>query len=167
MTWCLRSGEIVDKFLTDLHRLAWELLPDRWIVCAFVSGLLHVRQLLRASSQMDAMNLEQFLTRAKAIMINDGGCEMSATASVGWPHSDAEVPSSIQHSGTVICYKCSGPNHMARNCMVGGVRWSTEIQLWTTVFLMQSNWAHFIRVPGKCWRGDGVSASLLPEQVKN
>ena len=125
----LRPGETVDEFLAGLVWLVGEPLPDRWMTCAFMSGLpQHVRQLLRASSWMDTMNVEQLLTRARAIMTDDGGCEVSAAASVGQPHSDAEIPSSIQCSGTVICYKCSGPNHMARNCMARGVRQSTEIR---------------------------------------
>ena len=121
----LRPGETVDKFLADLHRLVrlvGEPLPDRWMTCAFVSGLSqHDRQLLRASSRMDTMNVEQLLTRARAIMTDDGGCEVSAAASVEQPHSNAEVPSSIRCRGTVICYKCSGPNHVARNCTARGV----------------------------------------------
>ena len=127
-------GETVDEFLADLHWLG-EPLPDWWMTCAFMSWMpQHVRQLLRASSQMDTMNVEQLLTRARAIMIDDGGCEVSAATSVGQPHLDTEVPSSIRYSGTVICYKCSGPNLMARNCTSRGVRKSTEIWPWTKVF---------------------------------
>ena len=118
-------------------QLVGEPLPDQWMTCAFMSRLPHVRQLLRASSWRDAMNIEQLLTRVRAIMTDDGGCEVSAATSVGQPHSDAEVPYSIRRSGTVICYKCSGLNHMARNCTAGGLRQSMEIWLRTTVFLMQ------------------------------
>ena len=62
----LHSGENVDDFLADLHRLVrfvGETLPDRWMTHAFVSGLpQHVRLLLRALSHMDTMNFEQLLT---------------------------------------------------------------------------------------------------------
>ena len=68
------------------------------------------------------MNFEQLLSWARAIITEDGGCKVSAATPVGRPHSDAEVPSSIRRSGTVIYYKCSGPNHMTRNCTAGGVR---------------------------------------------
>ena len=36
---------------------------------------------------MDAMNIEQLLTRVKTIMIDDGGCEVPATVSVGQLHT--------------------------------------------------------------------------------
>ena len=83
----LRPGETVDEFLTDLHQLArlvGKPLPDQWMTCAFMSELpRYVRQFLRDSSWMNAMNLEQFLTRTRAIMTDDGRCEVSATVSVG------------------------------------------------------------------------------------
>lgn len=68
-------------------------MPDRWMACAFVSGLPHhVRQLLKASSRMDEMNLEQILTRARAIMTDDEGCQVLAAASIELPHSEAGAP---------------------------------------------------------------------------
>ena len=59
-------------------------------------------------------------------MTDDEGYKVSAAASIGQPRSDAEVPSFIQSSSTVICYKGSGPNHTVRNCMAGGVRQPEE-----------------------------------------
>ena len=74
----LRPGETVE-FLADFHwltRLVGELLPDRWMTCTFVSGLpQHIRQFLRASTRMDAINVKHLLTRVRAIMAHDGGFE--------------------------------------------------------------------------------------------
>ena len=83
----LHPGETVEEFLADLHQLArliGELLPDQWMTCAFMLGLpQHVRQRLRASSQMDAMNLDL------GEGYHDGGCEVSVATSVEQLHSNA------------------------------------------------------------------------------
>ena len=64
----LRPGETVDEYLGDLQELARlieENTSDRWLGCAFVSGLPGpVRRQLRGSSRMEHMTLEQILARA-------------------------------------------------------------------------------------------------------
>ena len=73
----LRQNETVDEFLADLHRLTrlvGEPLPECWMTCAFASGLpQHIRQLLRASSRMETMTLEELLARARAFMTDNQG----------------------------------------------------------------------------------------------
>jgi len=67
----LQPGETVDVFLAELRKLAAPLgdLPDKVFCCAFVAGLPNtVRQLLRASSRMDTLTIEQLLARARAVM---------------------------------------------------------------------------------------------------
>ena len=68
----LHSGETVDEYLGDLQDLAYlieENTSDRWVSCAFVSGLPGpVRRQLRGSSRMEHMTLEQILARARALM---------------------------------------------------------------------------------------------------
>ena len=69
----LRPGETVDEYLgdpQDLARLIEENTSDRWLSCAFVSGLLGpVRRQLRVSPRMEHMTLEQILARARALMM--------------------------------------------------------------------------------------------------
>ena len=64
----LRPGETVDEYLGDLQELARlieENTSDRWLSCAFVSGLPGpVRRQLRGSSRMEHMTLEQIIARA-------------------------------------------------------------------------------------------------------
>ena len=73
----LQQNVTVDEFLAYLHRLTrlvGEPLPEHWMICAFVSGLLqNVRQLLRASSRMQTMTLKQLLTRASTVMTDNQG----------------------------------------------------------------------------------------------
>ena len=64
----------VFEFLVELKRLALlveELLPERWMACAFVSRLPQVRELLQALARMDAMTLDQILIWAQVVMIDD------------------------------------------------------------------------------------------------
>ena len=75
----------MDEFFAELRRLAWlvgELLPERWLMTTFVSGLLqHVKHLLCASSRMETICAEQLLTRARAVMTdNEGPAELAAAS---------------------------------------------------------------------------------------
>ena len=90
---------------------------------------------------MDAMNIEQLLTQSRAVMMDDEGYQVSAAASVWQPYFDAEVSPAKLRSGTIICYKCFGPNHNEKlyERMPGGDRLSIEVQLQKTEFLMQWN----------------------------
>ena len=116
----LRPGETVDVFLAELQRLALlvgEPPPDRWIACAFVSGLPpRVRQLLRSTSRMDAMTLSQLLDRARAILTDSEESEEPVVAAAQRSRTDPEEPPNDRRSSDIVCYRCSGLNHMARNC---------------------------------------------------
>ena len=115
----LRLGETVDKFFAELRRLAQLVggpLPERWLICAFVSGLpQHVKHLLRASSRMETMSAEQLLTRVRAVMTdNKGPAELAAAASASRTPSESKMRSDNRK---FACYRCGGPNHMARDCL--------------------------------------------------
>ena len=62
----------MDEYLGDLQdiaRLIEENNSDRWLSCAFVSGLPGpVRRQLRGSSRMEHMTLEQILASARVLM---------------------------------------------------------------------------------------------------
>lgn len=62
----LRPDEAANEYLADLQQLDL-LIRDREMACDFVSGLSqHVRRLLRASTRMNAMTLEQLVARVGA-----------------------------------------------------------------------------------------------------
>ena len=69
---CLRLGETVDEYFGDLAHLIEENTSDRWLSCAFVSGLPGpFRRQLRGSPRMEHMTLEQILARARALMTEE------------------------------------------------------------------------------------------------
>lgn len=119
----LRDGETVDEFLAALKRLALqvgEMPPEKWMACAFVSGLpQRVRQQLRASARMDTMTLDQLRARARAILVEGREPGDPTVAAARRPCADAEELIADQSGGNVVCYKCAGPNHLAKDCMQG------------------------------------------------
>ena len=113
----LRSGESPDVYLVELRRLAslFGGLSDKALACAFVAGLPEdVRQLLRAGSRMEALDLNQILSRARAVIRDDsplGSSEACLGATAG--HGAAtRVAITSQR-----CYVCGGLNHLARDCL--------------------------------------------------
>ena len=83
----LRSEETVDKYLGDLQdltRLIEENTSDRWLSCAFVSGLPGpVRRQLHGSSRMEHMTLEQILARTRALMTEKAEVNEPVAAAAG------------------------------------------------------------------------------------
>ena len=65
----------MDEYLGDLQDLVClikENTSDRWLSCAFVSGLPGpVRRQLHGSSRMEHMTLEQILARARSPMTEE------------------------------------------------------------------------------------------------
>ena len=60
------------------------------------------------------MSAEQLLTRARAVMTdNEGPAEMAAASASRTP-SESKMRSDDRK---FVCYRCSGPNHMARDCL--------------------------------------------------
>ena len=86
---------------------------NKVLVCAFVAGLPEdIRQLLRAGSRMESLDLNQILTRARAVVRDDGPCR-TTVACLGAARPGAG-PSTTTDSNR--CFECGGPNYFARNC---------------------------------------------------
>ena len=114
----LRSGESPDVFLAELRRLAslFGGMTDQGLACAFVAGLPEsVRQLLRAGSRMESLDLTQILTRARAV-IKDDNNHAPVDACLGASESGVEWQKRAPTSQR--CYECNGPNHFARDCLL-------------------------------------------------
>ena len=84
---CLHPRETVDIYLGDLQDLAClikENTSDRWLSCAFVSGLPSlVRRQLRGSSRMEHMTLVQIVARAQASMTEEVEIDEPVAVAVG------------------------------------------------------------------------------------
>ena len=113
----LHAGESPDVYLAELRRLATLFggMNDKALACAFVFGLPEeVRQLLRAGSRMEALDLDQILTRARAV-IKDNTVFVTSEASLG-----ATVRHGVVQCAAVThrrCFVCDGQNHLARDCL--------------------------------------------------
>ena len=114
----LTPSESVDVYLADLRNLAslFGGIPQRALTCAFVAGLPDsTRKLLRASSRIETLTLEEVLIRARAVMNEDQQPSVgTAAVSVGARHEARR-----QHPNkreVMTCFECGEPNHIARDC---------------------------------------------------
>lgn len=111
----LRNGESPDVFLAELRRLAslFGGMSDKGLASAFMAGLPeNVRQLLRAGSRMESLDLSQILTRARAV-IKDDCSSGSLDACLGAVSESGAALQQSQH-----CYESNGLNHFARDCLL-------------------------------------------------
>lgn len=97
----LRSGESPDVFLAELKRLAslFGGMTDKGLSCAFVAGLPEgVRQLLRAGSRMEDLNLDQILARARAVINVDSNVDacLGARETAWWQQTAEGTPPLLQ-----------------------------------------------------------------------
>lgn len=115
----LRAGESPDVYLADLRRLAslFGGLTDKALACAFVAGLPEeIRQLLRAGSRMEALDLDQILTRARAVIKDDSVMAPTET-SLGAAACTSPGTEQCAAATRQRCFVCGGPNHVARDCL--------------------------------------------------
>lgn len=113
----LRGGESADVFLSDLRRLAvlFGGVPDSALLCAFVSGLPgSVRQAIRAGSRAESLNLDDVLTRARAVLADEEA--HTAAAVVRGPARATTAAAAGATAVPAKCYSCGQPNHIARDC---------------------------------------------------
>ena len=87
------------------------------MICMFIAGLPEcIQELLRASARMNKLTLDEIITRARAIMANSG---TQAVNRRSCPAAHASTSQPVKHGSDMICYKCSGINHFAKDCLQG------------------------------------------------
>lgn len=136
----LMTGESVDVYLADLRRLSTLFggVSDKALACAFVAGLPEsVRQVLRAGSRMESMELGHLLVRARSVMADDGSTVAAVVQRTDGRPPKRKAPSckdkdiifergsdsdfirqETRRDKKALCYKCHGPNHFARHCLM-------------------------------------------------
>ena len=171
----LRPGETVDEYLGDLQDLAHlieENTSDRWLSCAFVSGLPGpvIRQ-LRGSSRMEHMTLEQILVRAQALMTEEAEVDepvaVAARRRRVLPHVPVAPPLTPdkQNAVAVQCYKCGGPNYFSRNCRQPGGK-SQRALPEICCYQCQQQGHVASRCPGKLGKGREAGTTLSPHKLE-
>ena len=116
----LRGGESVDVFLSDLRRLAQLFggLSETGLTCAFVAGLPEgARHTLRAGTRVESLTLCEALSRARALLADEGGAAAAAvqTHRAGRGIGDQQQRRQ-QGRGLPKCYRCGEDGHFARVC---------------------------------------------------
>ena len=115
----LHHGESVDVYLADLRRLSvlFGGVSNQGLVCAFVQGLPgRVKSLLRASTRMDRLSIDQLLARVRASM-KDNTIETGlAVAAVQATQDETKSPDNEDLYDFITCHRCYGPNHFAKDC---------------------------------------------------
>lgn len=113
----LEPNETVDVYLAALKKLANSFggIPDKALSCAFVAGLPeNARHTLRAASRMEALTLEQLLSRARAIMAEEPRISCAGYAQ---RHVERTKTSGRAAANDPTCFECGGANHLARDCL--------------------------------------------------
>ena len=114
----LKPCESVDVYLADLRNLSslFGGIPEKALTCAFVAGLPDsVKQLLRASSRIETLTLEEVLARARAVMTEDQVCVGTAAVAAGIRYEARSQQSNKRKMAT--CFECGESNHIARDCV--------------------------------------------------
>ena len=103
----LELGETVDVYLADSRMLAAPFggVTHSILGCAFLVGLPDDEsRLLRASSRLNELGLDELLARAQNILKDN---TESVSVAVEAPEPPREGPR---------CCRCGGPNHFSRDC---------------------------------------------------
>ena len=103
------------------HSVLFGGISDQGLACAFVRGLPdRVKSLLRASTRMDVLSIDQLLTRARASM-KDTTIEAGlAVAAVQETRDETKSPDGGDLYDVITCHCCNGPNHFAKDCKRSG-----------------------------------------------
>ena len=167
--------ETVDEYLGDLQDLARLIevnTSDRWLSCAFVSGLPGpVRRQLYGSSRMEHMTLEQILARARALMTEEAEVDelVAAAARRRRVLCVLVAPPSTpdkQNAVAVQCYKRGGPNHFARDCRQPGGK-SRRALPEMRCYQCQQQGHVTSRYPGRLGNGWEAGTTLSPHKLED
>ena len=102
--------------LTFVQRLWTSSLPPECWKNAFISGLpSHVRGLLQSSTRMETQTLREVPERARAILLDTKDKHLAAATQ---PKQASLILGLYKTSQRGLnCFRCRGPNHLARDCM--------------------------------------------------
>ena len=109
----------MDMYLAELTKLTvlFGGLPERALAYKFLVGLpTGAKQLLRASSSIASLSLNDLVDRARTVMKDNSELrDLVITAAQSTP-SDDRLFQGPSPCGRVMCYRCDGQGHVARNC---------------------------------------------------
>ena len=109
----LRLDESVDEFYVALKKLSslFGGVLTQTLKYAFMAGLpAHTQKLLRASADIDCIQMKSILSQARAIVNNE---RVAATIDRS---ATEKVPLPKPTENSLYCFNCSGPNHLDKHC---------------------------------------------------
>ena len=104
----VHHGESVDVYLGELRRLSvlFGEISDQGLACAFVRGLPdRVKSLLRVSTRMDGLSIDQLLARARASMKDNTNEAGLAVAAVQATQNETKSPDSGDLYDFITCHR--------------------------------------------------------------
>ena len=117
----LRANESADVLLADLRRLAGLFggISEVGLACAFIAGLPEAaRQALRTGCQVESLQLDQLLARARAVLKDTGGLEVESRMGASSAASGVMQRGYERNKRNRRCFVCDGENHLAKDCLL-------------------------------------------------
>ena len=92
-------------------------LPEWALAYKFLAGLpTGAKQLLRASSNIDSLSLKDLIDWARTVMKDNSELRDPVIAAAQSTPSDDRPSQGPSLRSGVMCYRCDGQGHIARNC---------------------------------------------------
>ena len=112
----LHPGETVDVYLAELTVL-FGGLPERALAYKFLVGIpTRAKQLLRVSSSIASLSLNDLVDRARTVMKDNSELRDLVIAVAQSTPSDDRPSQGPSLRGGVVCYRCDGQGHIVWNC---------------------------------------------------